>query len=326
MSRPKITPGGGRFTPIPAEFFQKCPLYRKFACEIPPLAQNLEDDSLYPAVVMSCNECGSPQTFRIGSRQLDGERIRLDGKRQQREFSANAAIKPPDMGAYQVMLDQAGRETPSKLCVTLVDFVCAGCSAFFHKIAFRVTEDGKAVQKVGQWPPVSTEEDDAVSKFLNKTHVELYRKGQRSEAHDYGIGAFAYYRRILEVVISDLLADIEEAIPDDADKKKYHEALQNLRDSQSAAIRIEAVKDLLPTSLRPGGRNPLTTLYDALSVGLHGLSDEECLAWAEAIRKTLAYLIQQVETTKENAKQYATSMDVIRGKLDRLGGRKTDVK
>ena len=47
---------------------------------------------------------------------------------------------------------------------------------------------------------------------------------------------------------------------------------------------LESVKDAIPPALLINGHNPLTLLYSALSGGLHGKSDEECLELAHAVR------------------------------------------
>ncbi len=36
-------------------------------------------------------------------------------------------------------------------------------------------------------------------------HLKDYRKGLICENHSYGVGAYSYYRRIIENVIDDLL-------------------------------------------------------------------------------------------------------------------------
>jgi hypothetical protein len=130
-------------------------------------------------------------------------------------------------------------------------------------------------------------------------------------------------------VIAELLAAIEDLITDDAERAKYKnalDALDNIKESKSAAKRIEAVKDLLPSSLRPNKKNPLAILHDALSVGLHGESDETCLGWAVAIRTSLIYLLEQVHDRKQSAQRFDKSMDEIMAKVAKVGETKTDVK
>ena len=47
------------------------------------------------------------------------------------------------------------------------------------------------------------------------------------------------------------------------------------------------MKDALPETLLIRGQNPLTLLHSALSGGIHGKNDEECLELAHAVRVVL---------------------------------------
>ena len=54
--------------------------------------------------------------------------------------------------------------------------------------------------------------------------------------------------------------------------------------------------------------NPLAVLHDALSDGLHGRSDEECLALAAEIREILVFLVGQIAATTAAAKGFTGAM------------------
>jgi hypothetical protein len=56
---------------------------------------------------------------------------------------------------------------------------------------------GGFVQKVGQFPPWSIRVDRNAEQILGQ-HVEIYKRGLTCESQGYGIGAFSYYRRIVE--------------------------------------------------------------------------------------------------------------------------------
>jgi hypothetical protein len=156
--------------------------------------------------------------------------------------------------------------------------------------------------KVGQQPPYEINPDPTLSKRLGD-YSDLFKKGLICESQGYGIGAFAYYRRIVEAVIDQLLNDIEGLIADD-DKAQYTAALQRTKASFVATEKIEVVKHLIPTILRPGGANPLGILHTALSEGIHALSDEECLDRAVAVREAMIFLVHQVAETKSSAQKF----------------------
>jgi hypothetical protein len=130
------------------------------------------------------------------------------------------------------------------------------------------------------------------------------------ESQSYGIGAFAYYRRIVEEIINELLDEITDLIPE-AEKPAYEEALAKAKETRVTQDKIDLVKDLLPPILRPDGMNPLGVLHSALSEGLHGQTDEHCLELAEQLRQVLVFLVNQVSATRTAAKSFTASMRTL---------------
>jgi len=168
------------------------------------------------------------------------------------------------------------------------------------------------MKKVGQYPAWSIEPDKRLKKLLGE-HGDYYKNGLTCESQSYGIGAYAYFRRITEDVIDNLLESITGLI-EPSEKKKYEEALKKTKKTKVAEEKIDLVKDLLPASLRPGNINPLKTLYSALSLGLHEQTDEECMKQAEIIRRALVYLVNQIMRTKEDKKIFTEGMKKLLGK------------
>ena len=127
----------------------------------------------------------------------------------------------------------------------------------------------------------------------------IYKKGLACESIGYGIGAFAYYRRITELVIDKLLDSIKDCLLEE-EKPNYIEALEFTQNSHIAEEKIALVKDLLPPSLRPNNYNPLAILHELLSEGIHNLPEEECLEDAKSIREILIFLVDQIENHRKH--------------------------
>ena len=142
--------------------------------------------------------------------------------------------------------------------------------------------------------------------FLVITQVIL-KKGLICESQGYGIGAFGYYRRIVEETIDKLFDEIADLLSED-ELDVYRVALEKTKETIVTAEKIELVKDLLPAILRPDGMNPLAALHSALSQGLHAESDEDCLDLAENCREILVFLVNQVAASKQTAKSFTSSM------------------
>src|SRR5206468_7708696 len=57
---------------------------------------------------------------------------------------------------------------------------------------------------------------------------------------------------------------------------------------------LSMVKTAIPQSLLINGHNPLALLHSALSEGVHGKSDEECLELASSVRVVLSELSERL--------------------------------
>lgn len=188
-----------------------------------------------------------------------------------------------------------------------------GCSKCRVEIVFLVLLFGEAIKKVGQEPPWEAQIPKSVETFLGEPLADLYRRGIRSESHGYGIGAFAYYRRVVEQIVDRLFDSIAENI-DEARTPAFSAALDAARKEKIADKKIAIVKDMLPETLRPGGINPLDVLHDCLSGGLHHGTEEECLEGSAMVRAALEYLIQQLAARGEGRKSFTDSMKKLLAK------------
>jgi hypothetical protein len=254
------------------EFLEEYSLFRKFKCEVPSTLDNIPE----PPINMECRNCGSTQTFNMINKYY--------------EF-------------HQYMnVDSADEK------VRLV-YQCQSCRSFTRQFQVYISPDLDYVYKFGQYPEWEIKMDKNLEKTLGK-HAKTFRKGLVCESQGYGIGAFAYYRRITEEIIDELLNSISDLIEAE-NQAEYQAALEETKKTRVAQEKIDLVKDLLPTILRPSGMNPLGVLHSELSEGLHADSDESCLENASHIKDILTFLINQIIQSKEASKQFTTSMKTI---------------
>lgn len=319
---------GERPVPIDPKFFEDYPLYRKMKAELPADPRKLDGRGVHPPIVMHCGRCKSRQTFRPRD-------CYADGFRQTQQFRiATVAAEKAQLDSFMTCSESEAKrraEAAAEACYTLggqilpVRYTCAACDDFCYVFVYRVTDDGKSIEKTGQYPPWSIAVPASVEQALGE-HAGSFKKGRICESQGYGIAAFAYYRRIVEEVIAGLLDDIEGVIGDTHDRAEYRRALDNVKGSQSAAARIDVVKELLPASLRPNGVNPLGVMYQALSEGLHALPDEDCLDMAALLRESLVYLVDAVSEQRRKATDFARNIGGLLEKVSKHGQKKTDVK
>ncbi len=109
-----------------------------------------------------------------------------------------------------------------------------------------------------------------------------------------GIGAFVYYRRVLEnkkKVIFERVIKVAEKIGAD---KSLLEHLRAAAEEQQFKKSLELAKDAVPQSLLINGHNPFTLLHTALSDGLHDKDEEHCLQLASDVRVVLIDLADRL--------------------------------
>ena len=70
------------------------------------------------------------------------------------------------------------------------------------------------MEKIGQYPGWNIEMDKELEKMLGE-HTKYYKRGLICESQSYGIGAYAYFRRITEDIIDELLESILGLVEED---------------------------------------------------------------------------------------------------------------
>ena len=128
----------------------------------------------------------------------------------------------------------------------------------------------------------------------------IFLKGRQCENQGLGVGAFAYYRRVVENHRSDIIDGIIGVSKTVAASNELIANLENAKAEISFSKSIDVIKDGIPQGLLINGHNPLTLLHKALSIGLHSATDEECLSAAHDIRLVLAELADRMATLKKN--------------------------
>jgi len=149
------------------------------------------------------------------------------------------------------------------------------------------------VMKLGEYLPFSAPISKRVAKLLQPDDLETYRNGTRSEAQGLGVGAATYFRRIVDSQWKLLVSEIRDAAAELGvkDLSIFDAALNETQFSNA----VEMLKDAIPAKLLIlDGQNPLPLLYKPLSVGLHDLTDEECLQQAADIRTVLTALLENI--------------------------------
>lgn len=259
---------------ITKEFIEEYSLFRKLKINV--FENDLRKWTKIP-VNMNCDVCHSMQTFNMTN-----------------EFY-HSGYQESNVWAENRVID--------------INYLCQSCGNFERRFTIFAPASKDSIYKVGQYPEWEIKMDKNLEKTLGK-HSKTFRKGLVCESQGYGIGAFSYYRRITEEIIDELLDSISELIEEE-NREEYKIALEKTKNTRVTQEKIDLIKDILPSILKPNGINPLGVLHSELSEGLHAETDESCLDNANHIKTILTFLINQIIQSKESAKTFTESMKSI---------------
>ena len=204
-----------------------------------------------------------------------------------------------------------------------VQYRCVLCEKSDLAVFVRIAKKGGnapfstlQVQKIGEYPPPSIDIPSDLEKRLVDDAV-LYKNALICRNQNFGIGALAYMRRVVENKTNELIEVIAlqaasyGITPADVDKIRAAKEEKIPYDQ-----RLRLASEAIPSSLKPDGANPMAALYELLSVGLHARTDEECLSIADEIRDVFEYVFSRLRAEIEDRDSAITKIKKM------VGGRK----
>ena len=169
-----------------------------------------------------------------------------------------------------------------------------------------------AVIKVGEYPFYGPPVPTRVSRFLGPER-DLFFKGMRAESQGMGTAAFVYYRRVVESQKQRLLNQIRMTAKREGAGQGVLDRLAKAAAEDQFSKSVESAGDGVPAILSVNGANPLLLLHRALSRGLHGATDEQCLQAAHDVRVVLFELAERIEQLLEDKKQLGEAVRRLNG-------------
>jgi len=129
---------------------------------------------------------------------------------------------------------------------------------------------------------------------LVRSHEGLLMQGWRAEMAGLGIGAFAYYRRVVEKIKDSLFDEILSVALKMNVGPKVTEELEKAKSNFDFHQPMKEFTGLIPISLLIKNHNPFMLLHKAVSEGYRSDSDEDCLELAGHIRVLLTELTGKI--------------------------------
>jgi hypothetical protein len=198
-----------------------------------------------------------------------------------------------------------------------LNYYCSNCHGQYKKIAILIEPDAQTsglgtVYKYGEKPSFGIPVPNKLLRLFGKDS-KIFLKRRQCENQGLGIGAFAYYRRVVESHKNDLYDEIIRVCQTIGTSADLVEQLRAAKGENSFEKAIGDIKAALPQGLLINGHNPLTALHRALSVGLHDKSDEECLESARAVRVVLGNLVEKISILRQDNKDLHDSVQHLLG-------------
>lgn len=192
-------------------------------------------------------------------------------------FKINSQM--PNYNEPKKTLPYQGLITISAFCLRDSVDSYTGCRqplyVVFHKIDI-------VVRKIGQTPSAADLAfgalDEAFKKELDDDRRKELGTAIGLHAHGVGIGSYVYLRRIFEGLLEE--AHEQASATEGWDEPAYQKA--------RVPDRIRLLKNFLPARLVKSAN-----LYKALSLGVHELSEQECLTDFSLLKGSLEFILRE---------------------------------
>lgn len=167
-------------------------------------------------------------------------------------------------------------------------YTCNNCNKYIKVFAIRIqpSQKNSKVFKFGEFPYFGPPTPPRLITII-RDDKELFVKGLSTENQGFGMGAFAYYRRVVENQKDRIFDEFISATKKISPNNPIIQELEAGKKETQFNNAVKKIKKALPESLLIKGHNPLTLLYNALSTGLHNYNDDDCLELAGDIRNIL---------------------------------------
>jgi len=192
---------------------------------------------------------------------------------------------------------------------------CSNCQEHIktYSLAVKIIEAEKPageVYKFGELPTYGPPTPPRLIKLIGPDR-DTFLKGRRCENQGLGIGAFIYYRRVVENQKDRILNEIIKVSSKLGAPEKNIETLNNAVKETQFSKALSMVKDVIPESLLINGHNPILLLHSALSDGVHAQSDESCLDLASSIRIVLGELSERLSQALKNEAELTRALSTL---------------
>ncbi len=277
--------------PSPQDFFLKIPLYDGYPFDaIKPI---LEIEFYQDTIDTYCIKCGRDSVFKsdVGLLSVYGENTKAwNLARDVGEILTARYINIEHRDSVFFPENISSRTPPPSEYYAsnrffVVSFHCTREPSHLIRYCFVVQDS--TVTKIGQYPSIADLENAHLQKYREVLSKEKYRELNRAvglTTHGVGIGAFVYLRRIFEDLLEEARVSASSAASWDNNKFT----------SSHIDEKILLLKDHLPQFLVENRK-----LYAILSLGIHELTEAECLKYFSVVKLAIELILDEKLRQKE---------------------------
>ena len=152
-----------------------------------------------------------------------------------------------------------------------VTYRCSNCEKTLklYSLSAQIDTIGEShgtCYKFGEYPPYGPPVPPKLIKLIGPDR-DIFLKGRRCENQGFGIGAFAYYRRVVENQKNRILGEIVKVSKKiGAPQDKIDTLSDAIEETQFSTV-LNMAKDAIPENLLIDGHSPMRLLHHALSRG-----------------------------------------------------------
>ena len=196
-----------------------------------------------------------------------------------------------------------------------ITYCCSNCQKHLKiyslaiKLDSKNSETGK-IYKFGEFPTFGPPTPPKLVKLIGQDK-DTFLKGRRCENQGLGIGAFIYYRRVVENQKNRILNEIIKVSEKIGAPKEKLDVLREAVSETQFKKALEMAKDAIPESLLINGHSPVLLLHSALSEGVHTSNDEKCLDLASSIRVVLGELSERLGQALKDEAELSKALSTL---------------
>jgi len=207
----------------------------------------------------------------------------------------------------------------------LVLYGCINCTESDKVFAIKAERAGKESSgnctKIYQEPSFGSPIPKRLFHVIGEANREYFLQARRAIARGLGVGAYSYYRRIVENTKFDLVNSILEVAQATNAPVGQIELLKKAHSETQFSKAIEMLRGegAIPPVLLIEGHNPLLLLHDLLSEGIHQLSDAECLKRSQEAEIVLCEIADRMQIAMSERKSVKSAIASILNRKSETG-------